>query len=58
MQTLSAGKAAQIIIDGIENDRYRVLVGKDARFMDRFYRLNPKAAAKLINEKMKGLLSN
>jgi len=58
MQTLSAGKAAQIIIDGIENDRYRVLVGKDARFMDRFYRLNPKIATKLISKKMKGLLSN
>lgn len=57
MKTLSAAKAAEIIIDGMENDRYRVLVGKDAKFMDRFYRLNPKAAAKLINDKMKALLS-
>lgn len=57
MKTLSAAKAAEIIIDGMESDRYRVLVGKDAKFMDRLYRLNPKAAAKLINDKMKALLS-
>jgi short-subunit dehydrogenase len=58
MKVLSAVKAAEIIIDGMESDSYRVLVGKDAKFMDRFYRLNPKAAAKLISDKMKGLLSN
>ena len=55
IQILSAAKAAEIIIDGMESDRYRVLVGKDAKFMDRFYRLNPKAAAKLISNKMKAL---
>jgi hypothetical protein len=54
---LSAAKAAEIIIDGLEGDRYLVLVEKDAKFMDRLYRLNPKAAAKLINDKMKTLLS-
>jgi len=41
----------------VEKDRYRVLVGKDAAFMDLFYRLNPKSAAKMINKKMSGLLS-
>src|SRR5690349_2854155 len=34
MKTLSAAKAAEIMIGGMENDRYRVLVGKDAAFMD------------------------
>jgi short-subunit dehydrogenase len=58
MKVLPASKAAEIIIEGMEKDRYRVLVGKDATFMDRFYRLNPKAAAKLISDKMKALLSN
>jgi short-subunit dehydrogenase len=55
LKTLSAARAAEIIINGIENNCYRVLVGKDARFMDFFYRLNPKRAANLITRKMKGV---
>jgi len=58
MKILSPEKAAQIIIDGMERNVYRVLVGNDARLMDFFYRLNPKKAANLIAKKMKGLLSN
>lgn len=46
-------KAAEIIIDGMENDCYRVLVGADSKFLDFFYRLNPKAAAAFISKKMK-----
>ncbi|HRH47732.1 MAG TPA: SDR family oxidoreductase [Panacibacter sp.] len=56
MKTLSAAKAAQIMIDGMERNEYRVLVGSDATFMDRIYRLNPKFAAGLIYKKMKALL--
>jgi short-subunit dehydrogenase len=56
MKILSPAKAAQIIVDGMENNRYRVLVGKDASFMDLIYRLNPKRAAKFISDKMKALL--
>jgi short-subunit dehydrogenase len=56
-KVLSPGKAAQIIIDGMEKDRYRVLVGKDAKFMDVFCRFNPKSAAGLIGKKMKGFLA-
>lgn len=56
MKTLSAAKAAQIMIDGMEADRYRVLVGSDATFMDRIYRLNPKFSAGLIYKKMKSIL--
>jgi short-subunit dehydrogenase len=55
-KTLAASKAAQIIIDAMEQNRYRVLVGNDARIMDYFYRFNPKAAAEMITKKMKGLL--
>jgi short-subunit dehydrogenase len=58
MKILSPEKAAQIIIDGMENNQYRVLVGKDASLMDFFYRVNPKKAAGLIAKKMKGLLSD
>lgn len=55
---LSPAKAAQIIIDGMEQNRYHILVGKDARMMDYLSRLNPGYAAKLIYSKMKGLLAN
>jgi len=53
---LSAGKAAAMIIDGMEQNRYRVLVGKDAKMMDLLYRLNPAYAAGLIAKKMRALL--
>jgi short-subunit dehydrogenase len=56
-QILSASKAAEIIINGMENDRYRVLVGKDSVFMDMIYRCNPKRAAGFISKKMKALLA-
>ena len=58
MKILSASRAAQIIIEGMEKDSYRILVGKDASFMDLIYRLNPKRAANFINKKMHALLSN
>lgn len=54
---LSASRAASIIIDGMEQNRYHILVGKDARMMDFLSRLNPGYAAKLIYSKMKGLLA-
>jgi short-subunit dehydrogenase len=55
---LSPVKAADIIIDGMEQNRYQILVGKDARMMNFLSRLNPGYAAKLIYSKMKGLLAN
>jgi len=54
---LSADKAAAMIIAGMEQNRYRVLVGKDAKMMDLLYRLNPAYAAGLIAKKMGALLS-
>jgi len=42
----------------MESNRYRVLVGNDARMMDLLYRLNPGSASKMIAGKMKALLSN
>src|ERR1700744_1170459 len=54
---LSAAEAAQIMIDGMEKDKYRVLVGKDARIMDFLYRLNPKSAAAMITKQMSKILS-
>jgi NADP-dependent 3-hydroxy acid dehydrogenase YdfG len=56
IKPLAAGKAAEIMIKGIEQDKYRILVGRDARFMDWFSRFSPAAAAKLIYKQMKRLL--
>ncbi len=50
--------AAAEIIQGMEANRFRVLVGSDARFMDFLYRLAPKRAAKLIYEQMGSLLDH
>ena len=56
IKMLAPNKAAQIIIDGIERNRYRILVGSDATFMDFIYRLSPRHAAKFIYRQMKALL--
>lgn len=55
-RTTSADKAARIILDGMERDAYRVMVGNDAKFMDRIYRLSPRRAAGFIANQMKRLL--
>ena len=52
----SAPDAARIIVDGMEADHFRVMVGKDARFMDMLYRLAPKRAAGLIYKQMRSIL--
>lgn len=57
MRALPAGEAAQIIIDGMEKDKYSILVGSDAKFMDLIYRISPKRAAAYISKQMKDLLS-
>lgn len=54
---LSADRAARLILDGMEANRFRVLVGKDARMMDALYRLNPKRTTALIARKMRNLLA-
>lgn len=53
---LAPNKAAEIIIDGMERDLYRVLVGSDSKFMDFIYRMNPEWAAGFIYKQMKSLL--
>ncbi len=45
-----------IIIDGMERNRYRVLVGSDSAVMDVLYRLSPRRAAGLIFKQMQSLL--
>ena len=55
---LSAKAAAQIISNGMENDQYRVFVGKDSKFMDFLCRWKPVFAAKMISKKMQSHLKN
>ena len=56
-RTLPADKAARIILDGMEKNAYRVMVGSDAKLMDRLYRLSPRRAAGFIANQMKDLLA-
>lgn len=56
IKPLAPGKAAEIILNGIEQDRYRVLVGSDAAFLDLLYRISPQRAARFIFKQMKSLL--
>lgn len=47
--------AAKQILDGMERNAYRVLIGRDAKMMDALYRVNPSGAAALIARQMQGL---
>ena len=55
-RVLAADKAARIILDGMERNSFRVLVGGDAKLLDRFYRLSPRRATAFIAGQMKDLL--
>ncbi len=52
---LSASTAAAIMIDAIEKNKFRVMVGKDARLLDILYRIAPAKAVKFIVKKMGGM---
>ncbi len=56
-KALSATKAAEIIIEAMEENKFRVCVGKDSKMMDRLYRFNPRFATEMIAKKMAGLLN-
>ena len=51
-----ADTAARIIIDAMEKNKYRQMVGQDAKMMDIYYRLMPEKAASLIYKSMKNLV--
>lgn len=56
IKPLEPGKAAEIIVDGIEKDEYEILVGRDSAFMNFIYRVSSKRAAKFISRQMASLL--
>lgn len=52
----AADRAAREILDGMEANAYRVLVGPDAKLMDALCRLSPERAAAFIYKQMRSLL--
>jgi short-subunit dehydrogenase len=54
--TTKADVAAKLMVDAIEKNTPRVVIGKDAKTMDFLSRLNPLYAAKLIYKQMASLL--
>ena len=54
---LEPEEAARILLDAVERDAFRVLLGKDARAMDLLYRLSPLYATRLIQRRMAHLLA-
>ncbi|WP_298404748.1 SDR family oxidoreductase [uncultured Chloroflexus sp.] len=54
---LPVERAAQIIVEGMERNRFRGLVGNDATMMDRLDRLNPQFAGRLLFRQIKSLLA-
>ncbi|CUS05941.1 Short-chain dehydrogenase/reductase SDR [Candidatus Promineifilum breve] len=54
--TTSAEDAAEIILNGIENDAFQVYIGNDAKMMNWLYRLSPKRATRFMYNRMKQLL--
>jgi NAD(P)-dependent dehydrogenase (short-subunit alcohol dehydrogenase family) len=55
-KALPADRAAREILDGVERDRSRILIGKDAKLLDVLYRLSPLRAAAFIAKQMRDLL--
>lgn len=49
--------AAAMMVEGIEKNKYRVLVGSDAKMMDFLCRLMPERAARIIYTQMRSLLA-
>jgi hypothetical protein len=41
---MTAAQAATVILDGVRAERWRILVGEDARVLDEMVRADPEAA--------------
>lgn len=50
-------KAAEIIVDGMEKNKFRIYVGNDSKFLDFMYRVAPGFAINFIAKQMKSLLT-
>ena len=54
----SPAEAARQIIEGVEKGSYRVVIGRDARMLDRLSRLAPRRATELVARRMASLLGS
>lgn len=52
MQMTPADKAASIMLEAIEQNKFSVMVGQDAEQLDALYRANPENAVNMIVEQM------
>lgn len=52
---LCPNKAAKIIINGVEKNKFKLYVGNDSKMMNLMYKFNDKSAIKFINEKMNSM---
>lgn len=57
MKPLPPAEAARMIIQGMEQNKVRLYVGKDSRLLNFLYRISPGYATNLITKKMKSYLS-
>lgn len=48
--------AADIIINGMEKDKFQVYVGNDAKLMNLLYKVIPQRATRFMQSRMKGML--
>jgi short-subunit dehydrogenase len=53
---LAPDQAARSILDGMERNQFRVVVGNDAKLLDVLYRLSPRRAAAFIARQMRGII--
>jgi short-subunit dehydrogenase len=56
-QTTSSERAAEVIIEGMENNRFQVFIGRDSNMMNLLYRFSPKRATRFMYNQMKSLLA-
>ncbi len=56
MKMTAPADAGRIMIDGIEADKARVFVGKDAAIMDKLVRFMPVKSGEIIYSQMKSIL--
>ncbi len=54
-QALPPEKAAEIILQAIEKNKFRVIVGKDSRMLDILYRTHPRWAIDFIVKQMRSM---
>lgn len=56
MMALSAAKAAELIVNGIERSAKRLFVGKDSALIDKLYRLSPGLTTRMMAKMMKAVM--